>query len=416
MELLLARSPAALLRDNPELFAIEALTYAACAAGWIHARRSSPAHALYWAIAFTAASVVDPFCLLSPQLRNYYHSPASVLMLDRHVAPWQFPLFACIAYVPGAVVWALRLKSAVAEAALVAVVASWTFYTADMYACRYLIYQWDQTDPLYTARTSCVPLASSMWVMTYALTASALARACEAYVAKKQIGWDDKWTWWGLFFVATLAFLPLHIVPISIFYFPAFYFAGKEHEAVWFFWALCLAVGLVGSRFLTARVSDASDADSPSTTSFAFHEASTRKWAVAQSVAWFGGLALAGAALDPGNVVSTCLHQPYGGSRPNPKCAEKQTYLFGLSERPTYICDQDMVYWSVVPDPVSGKPAQPGDEWYTIKGKPMDPTYRFEYFGSLAVGVAMHALLLLLSSSSSSSASGASHKNKKKKQ
>ena len=65
---------------------------------------------------------------------------ASVLMADRHVAPWQFPLFALIAYLPGAAVWALRLDSLVAETCLVACVASLTFYPFDLLACRWLVY------------------------------------------------------------------------------------------------------------------------------------------------------------------------------------------------------------------------------------------------------------------------------------
>ena len=126
---------------------------------------------LLLAITLVAASAVDPFCLISPQIRNYYHDHASLLLADRHVAPWQFPLFCDLAYLGAAAVWRLQLPLKV-ELAAVAVVNSYTFYPADQFFCKWLVYQWHDSDPLYADRNGagsgqCVPAGSSMWVMTY---------------------------------------------------------------------------------------------------------------------------------------------------------------------------------------------------------------------------------------------------------
>ena len=97
MEWIYFRSPFDLLKSSPELFAAEVLVYITCLLCFIHASRKGSTNLLFFWIAFTAASLVDPYCLISEEIRNYYHSHASILMFDRHVAPWQFPLFCCIA-------------------------------------------------------------------------------------------------------------------------------------------------------------------------------------------------------------------------------------------------------------------------------------------------------------------------------
>jgi hypothetical protein len=127
MELIALRSPLDLFQNSPELFAAESITYVCFCLGLVHAYKNGREHLTFFLIALCAASAVDPFCLISPQIRNYFHSHASVLLIDRHVAPWQFPFFADLAYVGGAMVWSLNLDL-VSETALVAFVCSYTFY------------------------------------------------------------------------------------------------------------------------------------------------------------------------------------------------------------------------------------------------------------------------------------------------
>ena len=122
------------------------------------------------------------FCLISENLRNYWHNHASVLMFDRHVAPWQFPLFCNIAYLGTATVWEnLLLREhcgAFVEAIAAGVLSSYTFYIFDQIACKYNIYQWHAQDELYVDRHGeCVPAASSMWVIAYGKLIY-FARAC----------------------------------------------------------------------------------------------------------------------------------------------------------------------------------------------------------------------------------------------
>jgi len=384
VELAYLRSPWDEAATSFELFWAEAFVYLTALIGFVHAVRSSSQHALFFAIAFAAASFVDPFCLISEQIRNYFHSHASVLLWDRHVAPWQFPLFACIAYVPGAVVWQLGLPL-LAETGLVIFAASWSFYCFDLFACRWLLYQWHVSDPLYAARTECVPLASSMWVTTYAGTASLLARLAYRYVVDhRKLRMPDAFSlqWWSLFAFCTVAFLPLHIVPISLFYFPSFHFKlDKEYEVVWMFGlaGLALAVG-------DYLISGPSKQNPPS---FSF-------LVPLQSLVWLGALAYVILVLEPGDVVSTSVHQPYGGAsaKTSSLCTQKESYLFGLSSRKRYVCDDDLVHWRIGEDLKTGLKPQPLDEWYTIRGLKMDDGFYQHYVGSLIAAVVIHVFLL----------------------
>jgi hypothetical protein len=373
-ELIALRSPVDLLLHSPEMFLAETITYLTFAIGLAHARRNGPEHVLFLLVALCAASFVDPFCLISPQIRNYFHSHASVLLYDRHVAPWQFPFFGCLSYVGGAVVWSLRLRSIAAEACLVAFVSSYTFYVFDVFACRWLLYQWHNQDPLYAARTLCVPLASSMWVMTYSLTASALARLAARFFAKHEIDLHQWWNMTAAVFLSVLAFLPLHVVPISIFYFPTIVFGKYSYEVVVVFGLACLAVGLTS---LSPRTNPPGDA--------AIH------LAMAQSLVWFGGVAAALVLLDPGHVVSTCVHEPYGGRGDGSAlCSETESYLFGLGTRKRYVCDNELVWWKIVSNP------QPKQDMYTIQGLPMDLDTFVHQARSLAVGSGIHLVIFLV--------------------
>jgi hypothetical protein len=310
IELVFMRSLQDLYFHSFELFFAESLVYLTAFLGFLHAitqKKNSGEYMLFYSIGFIAASVVDPFCLISEQIRNYYHSHASVLLYDRHVAPWQFPLFACIAYVPGAIVWSLDFKSVVAEYFLMIFVSSWTFYCFDLFACRYLLYQWHVSDPLYQAKTECVPLASSMWVCCYASTASILARIAYQVIAKRKMDFPLQKSltnigWYGILAICTFLFLPLHIIPITFFYFPSFILnLNLEYFCVQIFGvsSLLLAIGLESH----ARETSTSDREGDTSSSLAF----------IQSLVWFCGLFYVIFFLDPSKVISTSVHQPYGG-------------------------------------------------------------------------------------------------------
>lgn len=389
IELALFRSPVEFASENVELLVAECLVYASFSAGVVHAYRNGAEHLLFLLVAFTAASVVDPFCLISENIRNYFHSHASVLLWDRHVAPWQFPLFACIAYVPGALVWSLNLH-VIPETLLTIFVASWTFYGFDLFACRWLLYQWHVSDPLYTARTECVPLASSMWVMTYAGTASFLARL-SYHIFDKVLGVGRPkmfdLDWWACFFVSTIVFLPLHIIPISVFYFPSVYFGwGKEYHVVWGFGLS----GLIGAAFTHQFFRKPPDQ---------VHIDEHLDKAFLQSLIWFSSLSGVLLFLDPHQVVSTSVHQPYGGlnAHTSALCKEEESYLFGLSRRRRYVCDDELQYWQVIDDPQSKSHAQPGDQWYTIQGLPMNDGFFVHFATCLLFALVQHLTLLILS-------------------
>lgn len=368
MEFYFLRSPVDEFKHSPELFSAEAITYLACFVGWLHARRNGQTALLFFWLSFLAASLVDPICLISEEVRNYYHSHASVLMFDRHVAPWQFPLFCCIAYIPGAAVWSLGL-GLVSETLLMVFVSSWSFYCFDMFACKWLLYQWHTNDPLYLAKTQCVPLASSMWVMCYAATASLLSRKLGKLSARNLV-------------VGIAVFLPLHIAPIAVLYFPVHFFElHLEFEVVWGFALACLLGSVV------VHLSGWEERQRAST--------SGRWLALLQTAVWFGGVFLVLQFLDPSHVLSYAIHQPYGGNKEN--CAETETYLFGLGERRRYLCEEDLVTWKLGVNPVTQLPPKPKEEYYVIRGLEMSREFYLDMANCIGFGFAQQLLLVLLS-------------------
>jgi len=286
-------------------------------------------------------------------------------------------------------VWSLNLRNPFAESCLVAFVSSWSFYCFDLFACRWLLYQWHDSDPLYSARTECVPLASSMWIMTYAATASLLARISYSYVIRSGEKSPESFDrpWWALFAFCTLVFLPLHIVPINLFYFPSFYFKlNLEYECVWGFSIGCLLLSVILPETQEKKDTNA--------------KTEHLHLAIFQSWVWFTGLAYVIFMTDPGDVVSTSVHQPYGGksAKSSAYCNEMESYLFGLGQRRRYVCDEDLTFWSIVRDRVTNQLPSPKDEWYTIKGHAKDSEFFIHFCASLAVGIAIHIILYLLAS------------------
>ena len=111
------------------------------------------------------------------------------------------------------------------------------------------------------------------------------------------------------------------------------------------------------------------------------------------ALCWSGGLTAVGLFLDPAEVKSLSVHQPYGGrgKSESPLCEETETYLFGLpgAVRKKYICEEDFRFWRLC----EGKPPpEPGDETYWICGTAGDAPFWREYFGSIAIGFGLHLL------------------------
>ena len=393
-----AVSPSELLASSPALFSAEAITYAAFAFALLHARRCSRRskdddHFMLLIVTLLGASIVDPVCLCWDQIRNYYHDRASILLFGKHVAPWQFPLFANLAYLGGAS--ARRIFSAhhahiernapfkswwVPEACLTALFGSFTFYNFDMIACKYLVYQWHDHDPLYAHRTGeCVPTASSAWVMAYGFVGSLLSRFAQQHFATTRGA-----KWWRCAAAATASFIPLHIAPISLIYVPFVALFDSGAGAVRLGIAICSMVVLV--HFSSPSSSLSRKLPQPA------RSGKVDAALACALVAWFGGIAFHGAFIRPENVVSTCIHQPFGVGEG--QCAETESYLFGLSQRKRYMCEDDFRFWNLV-----SPPAREGTDVYTISGKPASSAWLAEYFGVWSVGVLFHAYAFWYASS-----------------
>jgi len=397
MELYTLRSPIEMYAQSPALLAAETITYLTFLLCFLHAYRNGGEHMLLLAITLVAASAVDPFCLISPQIRNYYHDHASLLLADRHVAPWQFPLFCDLAYLGAAAVWRLQLPLKV-ELAAVAVVNSYTFYPADQFFCKWLVYQWHDSDPLYADRNGagsgqCVPAGSSMWVMTYGITGSLVAR----YAAKK---YYDQGTplrtmdvnWCRSFLLGVLVFLPGHIFPLfPLFYAPIAMIYGDATLAVRLFFGMC-AVYWAQHWWLNRPTALANN-----TIQHVGARQSTQVLVLAALV-WFGGLTCVGLFIPPESVRSLSVHQPFGGQNEatSALCGENETYLFGLpgATRKKYMCSDHFRFWQLCKGEEAGNAPQPGDETYAICGTKGDAAFWWEYFSAIGIGVGLHLFCL----------------------
>ena len=245
--------------------------------------------------------------------------------------------------------------------------------------CKWLVYQWHDQDPLYADRNGagtgqCVPCGSSMWVMTYGMCGSLVARLAARYYRRRydalrrptkgQRGEEaaakpppmDKIThpsaspaapaaplpqagrfrtfsrdWWTAAVVGVLVFLPGHIFPVfPLFYAPIGMLYGDAALAVRLFFTACFAYWVLNLGVFFSRPWRYSD-----DTERAGRRPIGTALLSAAALFWFGGLALVGVLIDPASVASLSVHQPYGGKgvAESSLCAEMETYLFGLAER-----------------------------------------------------------------------------------
>jgi hypothetical protein len=185
---------------------------------------------------------------------------------------------------------------------------------------------------------------------------------------------------WQTVCLGVLIFLPLHIVPITLFYFPVFGLElHLERQVVWLFGLSGLFGGVAYAR---------REAVLPTS-----QPTGALRWALLQTTVWFGSIALVLFNIDPAHVTSCSIHQPYGGTSEN--CEEMESYLFGWGRRKRYLCEEDLSYWQVDHTP------EPKDEYYCIKGVMMDEEFFYHMLTSIVFGFAMQVGLLVLAASSS---------------
>ena len=411
VEILTYRSPLEMIHSSPATLSAEVITHTTFLLCLIHASTNGAEHTLLLFITLCAASAVDPFCLISPQLRNYYHDHASLLAWDRHVAPWQFTLFANLAYLGTAAVWRLKLPLKI-ELAAVAVVCSYTFYPADQFFCKWMVYQWHDQDPLYADRNGagsgqCVPCGSSMWVMAYSMCGSLLARLAVRYDITniKTLTFSTRHNvplisysreWWSKLVVCILIFLPGHIFPVfPLFYAPIAMLYGDAALAVQLFFGGCSVVTVLYMIMArqtrqTQQTQQALQARQSQQNPITKKPVGTM-WLVGAGVVWFGGLAAVGVFLDPSEVRSYSIHQPYGGKNAveSSLCSEQETYLYGLpgAVRKKYQCEEDFRFWTLC----DGE-AEPslGADTYALCGTKGDEAFWYEYFSSILIGVGLN--------------------------
>jgi hypothetical protein len=231
-----------------------------------------------------------------------------------------------------------------------------------------------------------------MWVMAYGMCGSFLARVAGKYYRNPQnfASSSERQTTKtlpricsgeGLRLTAglVLVFLPLHIFPLFPLVYTPITIIWDASLAVKLFFGACAVVWAFNFRRTTL---DAGRVNNLATMPL-----------VSAALVWFCGLAAVGLYLDPANVQSLSVHQPFGGRDKSESalCEETETYLFGLpgAVRKKYICEEDFRFWRLCED----KPRpRPGDETYWICGTPGDESFWREYFSSIAIGLALHVL------------------------
>jgi hypothetical protein len=379
------RSPLEEAQLSPALFVAEVLTHLSFLLALVHAcRHEGGQHLMMVLVPTIAASFVDPFFLISE--RSYFHDRACILLADRRVAPWQFDLFGCIACLAASRVWTLNL-AIVPETCLTALMGGLTFYGFDMIACKFMIYQWHQHDPLYSARTSeCVPSGSTYWTMGYAATASVLTRLTYLYarVEKGKSLKPNSREWWKLTLILSLMFLPLHVVPFFVWYAPLGMAFGMETFALVTFNILLVIIFAATLRNPRILKAIHEPANSPAVDA----------WLDLAHIVWFGGIAFVAYALNPEDISNHSRHQPWGGTG-SAICAKREYAAFGLYDRKKFMCADDLQHWTVEGDPPLGA------EFYTTTGKPKTNTWHLIFTAWLVLAATAHFVVRRMATSTS---------------
>ena len=229
-----------------------------------------------------------------------------------------------------------------------------------------------------------------MWVMTYAMCGSFLARKASSYYREQGtplISFSK--TWWKTLFLGILIFLPCHIFPIfPLFYAPIAMVYGDATLAVRLFFSGCLLYW-----FVNRNQSKQSKQSKPSKQSKQSKQSKTSNhtYLIAAACVWFGGLILVGLCINPANVRSYSIHQPYGGANAaeSKLCTETETYLYGLpgAVRKKYQCQEDFRFWTLCKGEIA---PMPGDDTYALCGTEGDAAFWKEYFGSIGIGCVLH--------------------------
>jgi len=303
---------------------------------------------------------------VSDEMRNYYHDQASLMMFDRHVAPWQLCYFAMIGYLPVASIWSLDYQNMIGNMFGSAILATYTFYNFDMISAKFLLYTWHDNDPLYAGRTDEVPCGSSYWVMTYGMGASLMG----------QLGYSLLVHFPSIPFLAWLVLIIIVFIPIHLLPFLAYdATVGEIHispqESVWIFCVVSVIIWfLSGSKRLKY--------DFPPKHAI-LDLAVIISFAAVWCMVFFA---------DPTQVISTSIHQPFTVGA---TCNETETYYWGSMTRRKYICPQDMDargLWKIC-----GEEPQAGAEWYTICGTPMSQSWFNAFTLNLVAAIVMHFVL-----------------------
>lgn len=314
---------------------------AAAIVALVHARRRGLAHLVVFLAALIAGTANDLVFMALPLVDNFWHGQATWMITPR--LPLYIPaLYVLFMYYPTVAAARLGL-SRLGTAALAGLVAVLTYAPFDIVGAKFLWWTWHDTDVPIAARLLGVPTSSTLWVLTFTgafaflvgpvlLSREAPTRRTAALTLLRVAG------------LTTLAMMPqmslLQLVD-----------GGRPAYRA-------LATGLVVYAAIAAyALRNGLGPREPD------------RMPLVGVLLHLGTLALAIAAFDPSNHVSTGIHETVG------PCDVTATDLQGNTRR-AYLCASD--YHEDYELGCTEVPRE-GSRWYTICGRPF--TDRGRYVG-----------------------------------
>jgi len=304
----------------------------------IHACKSSRLHIFVWFTTFFVGTANDVIFMALPTVDNFWQAQSTIMLTPR--LPLYIPcVYNAFMYWPVVAAWRRELPL-LAEASLAGLLAGVFYFPYDLTGATFLWWTWHDTYAGIRYRLLSVPFGSTTWTITFVFCFAALLRLTtnrEHYLRYPKMALS-----FGVCCLLTTACMMLQM--------GLFQFVGRESlpsptvllSCVGVYLAI-LKFGWLSGNLLKSRNSD----------DFA-------KFVI---ILYFSTLILIGLWGNPGQHVSTGLHQPLG------KCRVEQFDIITQTKQYEFLCvdnfDETYDFHCVKPPTFEGKPV----DWYTVCGK-----------------------------------------------
>mmetsp|Transcript_3746 Transcript_3746/g.9125 ORF Transcript_3746/g.9125 Transcript_3746/m.9125 type:complete len:411 (-) Transcript_3746:65-1297(-) len=385
MQLVSLRSPWDVWATEPTLLVMEVATWLIFVCLAIHAVRSGGRHVCLLLLGAIGGAVLDPFCLLSPEVNNYWHSQAMVMLYNYREPFYQTPLIANVPYICIALAWELPLHrfSTILSSIFAGSFAVFTWHICDVVGVQMVWWTWHVHDPLYEERSSGVPVASSFWMFAWTLALALVVQATAPLLCRMP----------RLLAVPAVALLGGVGMPIAqtlvfmVYYHPMIQVAGLSAATTTLAaQAAGAAVGAVNLALLARGQPPGAGGDRKA-------PGCGRALLYLALAVWFGSLLAVATLSDAGLVRTHSIRQPFGGEA-GALCNATELYQFGSMTRRRHVCLPDFAaaghVWRLCGQP----PEVGGSDWYGLCGVTQTHAWVVECWTSAGVAIGLHALVL----------------------